>query len=85
MYAECKLCSDGKFYIGDMGSFSNFSRHVARKHEKELEIFVKSNKSDPKQPSMSNFTIPLAIGKRKQSELEKIIGKLIIHENISLN
>ena len=85
MYAECKLCSDGKFYIGNMGSFSNFSRHVARKHEKELEIFVKSNKSDPKQPSMSNFTIPLAIGKRKQAELEKIIGKLFMHENISLN
>ena len=47
-YAECKLCSDGKFYTGNMGSFSNFSRHVARKHEKELEMFVKSNKSDPK-------------------------------------
>ena len=26
-----------------MGSFSNFSRYVARKHEKELEIFVKSD------------------------------------------
>ena len=85
MYAECKICSDGKFYIGNMGSFSNFSRHVARKHKTELEIFVKSNKSDPKQPSMSNFTIPLAIGKRKQAELEKIIGKLFMHENISLN
>ena len=34
MYAECKICSDGKFYIGNMGSFSNFSRHVARKHER---------------------------------------------------
>ena len=43
MYAECKLCSDGKFYIGNMGSFSNFSRSVARKHENELEIFVKSD------------------------------------------
>ena len=85
MYAECKICSDGKFYIGNMGSFSNFSRHVARKHEKELEIFVKSNKSDPKQPSMSTFTIPLVIAKRKQTELEKIMGKLFIHENIPLN
>ena len=42
-YAECKLCSDGKFYTGNMGLFSNFSRYVARKHEKELEIFVKSD------------------------------------------
>ena len=33
MYAEFKLCSDDNFYIGNMGSFSNFSRHVARKHE----------------------------------------------------
>ena len=64
MYAECKLCSDGIFYTGNVGSFSNFSRYVARKREKEYEIFVKSNKSDPKQPSMSNFTIPSVIGKR---------------------
>ena len=85
MYAECKICSDGKFYIGNMGSFSNFSRHVARKHKTELEIFVKSNKSDPKQPSMSNFTIPLVVAKMKQTELEKIIGKLLIYENIPLN
>ena len=84
MYAECKLCSDGKCYIGNMGSFSNCSCHVARKHAKELEIFVKSNKSDPKQPSIT-FTIPLVIAKRKQTELEKIMGKLFIHENIPLN
>ncbi len=71
MYAECKLCSDGKFYIGNMGSFSNLSRYVARKHEKELEIFVQSNKSDPKQLSISTFKIPLVIAKRKQIELEK--------------
>ena len=43
MYAECKLCSDGKCYTGNMGLFSNFSRYLARKHEKELEIFVKSD------------------------------------------
>ena len=65
-----------------MGLFSKCSRHVARKHEKELEIFVKSNKSDPKQPSIT-FTIPLVIAKRKQTELEKIMG--FIHENIPLN
>ena len=81
MYADCKLCSDGKFYIGNMGSFSNFSRHIAGKHEKELGIFVKSNKSNPKQPSMSTFTIPLVIAKR----LEKIMEKLFIHENSPLN
>ena len=74
LYVERKLCSDGKFYIGNMGSFSNFSRHVNRKHEKELEIFVQSIKSDPKQPSMSTFTIPLVFAKRKQTELEKIMG-----------
>ena len=34
---------------------------------------------------MSTFTIPLVIAKRKQTELEKIMGKLFIHENISLN
>ena len=85
MYAECKLCSDGIFYTGNVGSFSNFSRYVARKREKEYEIFVKSNKSDPKQPSMSTFTIPLVIAKRKQTELEKIMGKLFTHENIPLN
>jgi len=54
-----------------MGLFSKCSRHVARKHEKEFEIFVKSNKSDPMQPSMSTFTIPLVIAKRIQTELEK--------------
>ena len=32
-----------QIYIGNMGLFSNFSRYVARKHEKELEIFVKSD------------------------------------------
>ena len=85
MYAECKLCSDGKFYIGNMGSFSNSSRHVARKHEKELEIFVKLIKSDPKQPFMSTFTVSLVIAKRKQTEHEKILGKLFIHEIIPLN
>ena len=35
----------------------DFSRHVPRKHEKELEIFVKLIKSDPKQPFMSTFTV----------------------------
>jgi len=54
-----------------MGSFSNWSRHDARKHEKRFEIFVESNKSDLKQPSMSTFTIPLVTAKRKQTELEK--------------
>ena len=34
---------------------------------------------------MSTFTIPLVIVKRKQTELEKIMGKLFIHENIPLN
>ena len=34
---------------------------------------------------MSTFTIPLVIAKRKQTELEKIMGKLFIHENIPLN
>jgi len=67
------------------GSFSNFSHHVARKHEKELEIFFKSNKSDPMQPSMGTLSIPLVIARRKQTELEKIMGKLFIHENILLN
>ena len=38
---------------------------------KEFEIFVKSNKSDPKQPPMSTFTISSVIAKRKQTELEK--------------
>ncbi len=45
-------------------------------HEKELEIFVKSNKSDPKQPSMSTFTIPLVIAEKKQTELEKNHAKI---------
>ena len=34
---------------------------------------------------MSTFTISLVIAKRKQTELEKIMGKLFIHENIPLN
>ena len=52
----------------------DFSRHVPRKHEKELEIFVKLIKSDPKQPFMSTFTVSLVIAKRKQTQLEKNHG-----------
>ena len=49
IYAECKLCSDGKFYIGNMGLISNFFTMLLGNMKKSKKCLLKSNESDPKQ------------------------------------
>ena len=85
IYAECKLCSDGKFYIGNMGLFSNFSQYVARKHEKEYEIFVKSDLIWFKAAFHEYLHHSIGNCEKETNWAWKIMGKLFIRENIPLN
>jgi len=85
VYAVCKLCGPVQYFTANTTSYSNLSNHIIRVHSDSWEKYMKNEKPDTKQSSITSYANSKKTSKHRKQQLDTGLVVMLAGANLPLS